>query len=120
MSKQNPMERDDKLSATIRHLVLIKWKSDARDESIRDVLNDMRAFAGVVPGVQTAVAGKDTSGRAQGFTHAFLAMLKDEAALRELVPHPAHQAMRAKLQDIMDDLLVFDFVDMELATGEAQ
>jgi hypothetical protein len=95
----------------LRHLVLLKFKADARPVQIDAIVQAFRGLARQVDTVRSLEWGVDVSpeGLAKGFTHAFLLSF-DAAAGRDVyLPHPAHQAFVAQLQPLLADVLVIDY-----------
>lgn len=95
-----------------RHLVLLSFKKDA---SAEDITKIEKSFAGLqekIDLIQDFEWGTDVSpeGLAKGYTHCFLVTFKDKAALEAYLPHDAHQAFVAGLKEVVEDVLVIDYV----------
>lgn len=95
-----------------RHLVLFKFKDDAKAENVQKVID---AFAKLPSQIETITGfewGTNVSpeNKAQGFTHCFSVTFADKAGLETYLPHPAHKAFGQLLGPVLDQVLVFDFV----------
>ena len=95
----------------IRHLVLLKFRSDAGTDTVAATVRDFCALRDAIAEVQAIESGTDVSpeGLAKGFTHAFLLSFADAAAREAYLPHPAHLAFVARMQPLLDDVLVLDW-----------
>ena len=95
-----------------RHVVLFKFKDDAKPEQVKAVED---AFIGLAKKVETVTGfewGTNVSpeNKNEGFTHCFLVTFKDKAGLEVYLPHPAHEEFKTTLRGILDKVCVFDFV----------
>lgn len=99
-------------AAVLRHVVLFKFKDDAKPEQIRAVESDFRALKGKIPSVQALEWGTDVSpeGLAQGYTHCFFVTFADAKARDAYLPHAAHQEFVKVLKPVLDKVLVIDYV----------
>lgn len=96
----------------MRHVVLFKFKADAKPEQIREIENEFRALKGKIEGVQDLEWGTNVSpeGLSQDFTHCFLVTFPDAKARDAYIPHPAHQAFVKILRPSLDKVLVIDYI----------
>jgi hypothetical protein len=93
----------------IMHLVLFKWKGDARDEQIAAVLDGLRGLKSI-PGVVELHAGRNFCARSQGFDTALMVRFTNRAALDAYSPHPAHRAVvDGLINAIRADSLAIDY-----------
>jgi len=95
----------------LRHVVLFKFKQDATEKQIDEVV---KAFAALPKKIDTIIdfeMGTDVSveNKAKGFTHGFIVTFRDDAGRAVYLPHPDHKAFGKLLGPILDDVLVFDF-----------
>ena len=95
----------------LRHLVLLRFKPAAASAEVQDIERCFVALRKQIDAVRSLEWGTDVSpeGLAKGFTHAFLLSFDDAAARDVYLPHPAHQAFVARLQPLLDDVLVIDY-----------
>ncbi|MBB5351718.1 hypothetical protein HNR46_001957 [Haloferula luteola] len=96
----------------LRHLVFFKFNDAATPEKIAIV---EKAFAELPSKIDTVTGfewGTNVSQeqKDKGFTHAFQLSFKDQAGLDAYLPHPAHKAFVTKLDGIIDDVFVFDYI----------
>ncbi|MBV8880165.1 MAG: Dabb family protein [Planctomycetaceae bacterium] len=96
----------------LRHVVLFKFKADAKPEQIRHVEEEFRALKSRIPGVQDLEWGTNVSpeGLNQDFTHCFFVTFADAKARDAYLPHAAHQDFVKILKPILDKVLVVDYV----------
>jgi hypothetical protein len=94
----------------IEHIVLIRVKDSATDESIEAARRAVEAMRREIDGVESVVWGPSNSpeGLEQGYTHGFIVRLRDEAARDAYSPHPAHERVAHAVDGIADAVLVFD------------
>ncbi|CTQ55507.1 Stress responsive A/B Barrel Domain protein [Roseibium album] len=98
----------------IRHIVLIKFQPDIREETITDLFEELRAIQQVVPGVLEITSGRSESPEKieRGYMHGFVADFQDWDTLEAYQLHPAHKALGAKLVANaiggLDGILVLD------------
>ena len=99
-------------AGVLRHVVLFKFKDDARPEQIREVESEFRALKSRIPGVLSLEWGTNTSpeGLNQGFTHCFFVSFADAKARDAYLPHEAHQNFVKILRPVLDKVLVVDYV----------
>lgn len=95
----------------LRHVVLFKFKDDARPEQIREVETEFRALRSRIPGVLSLEWGTNVSpeGLNQGFTHCFFVSFADAKARDAYLPHEAHQNFVKLLRPVLDKVLVIDY-----------
>lgn len=95
----------------LRHLVLLKFKSDTSPATIAEITAAFHALRTAIDTVRGLESGTDVSpeGLAKDYTHAFLLTFDDAAGRDHYLPHPAHQAFVAQLQPLLEDVLVLDY-----------
>jgi hypothetical protein len=107
----------------VAHVVLFRFRSDLPQGSVEAVFEELRGFRQTIPGITAFQGGAYNSpeGLAQGFTHGFTMTFADPAARDAYLPHPAHQAVVAKLLPMLDGgldgVVAFDFIDGVMAPG---
>jgi hypothetical protein len=88
---------------------------------VEAVFEELRGFRQTIPGITAFHGGAYNSpeGLAQGFTHGFTMTFADSAARDAYLPHPAHQAVVARLLPMLDGglegVVAFDFIDGVMA-----
>lgn len=99
----------------IRHIVLVRSRSDVPAGEIDAVFAELAALRGVLPGMRAFASGQNVSpeGLARGFSHAFTVDFDDAVARDDYLAHPHHQAAGARLVAATDGgvagLIVLDF-----------
>jgi hypothetical protein len=98
----------------IRHMVLVRFRSDLDLGEIDSVLGQLLALRDRIPGMVSAHAGADVSpeGLARGYTHAFVMDFTDAAARDRYLVDEDHMKAGARLRDVAeggrDGILVID------------
>jgi len=105
-------EKGSASTGVLRHVVLLKFKDDAKAEQIREVETEFRALKSRISGVQSLEWGTNVSpeGLNQGFTHCFFVTFADTKARDAYLPHQAHQDFVKILRPVLDKVLVVDYV----------
>lgn len=98
----------------IRHIVLIRFRSDVTEEHIATLFADLPNIAQKVPGILQIHSGRSESPEKieRGYMHGFTADFTDWAALDSYQTHPDHKRLGAALvaaaEGGLDGILVFD------------
>jgi hypothetical protein len=81
---------------TIRHVVLVNFKTDAK---VTEIFDALKALQNKIPGIISISAGQDNSpeGLQRGHTHGFTVEFKNAAARDAYLPHPKHQKVGAMI-----------------------
>ncbi len=95
-----------------RHVVLFKFKDDAPKEEVAKVEKAFGALKGKIDLIQDYEWGLNVSpeGLDNGFTHCFFVTFKNKADLEKYLPHPEHKKFVGMLKDVIDKVLVVDYV----------
>lgn len=98
----------------IKHIVLFKAKDDVSNSEIEDLFRAMGELRHHLPGIMLYSSGKNVSemGLNNGYTHAMTMDLVDDEFLENVLLHPLHQNMVAKVKKLSADnqpMLVFDY-----------
>ncbi len=98
----------------IKHIVLFKVKENVPSAEIDDVFRAMEELRHHLPGIMLFSCGKNTSemGLSDGFTHAMSMDFVDTEYLENVLLHPLHHKVVAKVKEISADnqpMLVVDY-----------
>ncbi|MHC4742753.1 MAG: Dabb family protein [Planctomycetota bacterium] len=95
----------------LRHVVLFRFKKDAKAEDIKAIEEAFAALPGKVDSIYDFEWGTDVSveGLADGFTHCFVVTFKSEEDRAKYLPHPAHKAFGELLGPVLDKPFVVDY-----------
>jgi len=109
--RENYAERVEAPDKLLRHVVLFRFKEDAKAKDIRNVEKAFAALPGKVDAIYDFEWGTDVSveNLANGFTHCFVVTFKSEADRARYLPHPAHKAFGELLGPILDKPFVVDY-----------
>ena len=72
------------------HIALYKWKDPADSREIAEILADIAALAGKIPGILQIHAGVNTSPYGAGYTHVIMVRAENKAAIEAYKAHPNH------------------------------
>ncbi|HZE99087.1 MAG TPA: Dabb family protein [Planctomycetota bacterium] len=102
-------------AGALRHVVLFKFKDDAKPEQIQQVETEFKALKGKISEVQGLEWGTNVSPEnlAQGFTHCFFVSFADAKGRDAYLTHAAHQDFVKILKPVLDKVLVVDYVSQE-------
>ena len=98
----------------IRHIVLVKFKSDISEAQIADIFAELHEIKAQIPGVLDITAGRSESPEQieRGYMHGFVVDFTDWEALQTYQDHPDHKVLGGKLVANavggIDGILVFD------------
>lgn len=95
----------------VKHVVLFKYKWDAKDEQIEATANAFKGLPMKVPGVCDFLSGVNAgpADLSQGLDHVFVVTFENETRRDEYLPHPAHAAFGKVLGPIFNEVFVIDF-----------
>lgn len=99
----------------IRHIVLIRFRSDVEPAQIEAAFDQVVALREKIDGIVAITAGKNVSPESleKGFMHGFVVDFTDAAARDAYLPHPDHVIVGGKLVELaengLDGILVFDY-----------
>ena len=90
------------------HLVLMKFKQ--ADKAVT-ALEALARLPSLIPGIESYNAGENNSpeGLAQGFTHAFVMVFRDQAARDRYLDHPEHVKVKDAFLPFVENVVVFDY-----------
>jgi len=97
--------------AKVKHIVLLKFKDGTSEEQTTRFFDDLLDLSESISGIDDYVSGTNnsTEGRAQGLTHGFIMTFADAAARDAYVVHPDHEKFKAGAQELVENVVVFDF-----------
>lgn len=95
----------------LRHVVLFKFKAEAKPEDIQKVENAFRDLPKKINLIQSFEWGTNVSPEKldQGLTHCFFLTFKSEADRNAYLIHPAHKEFGAMLGPYLDKVVVLDY-----------
>ncbi|MCW4630838.1 MULTISPECIES: Dabb family protein [Marinomonas] len=95
----------------IRHVLFIKFKADATAEAISRCFNHFDSIKSKIAGIEAVEWGVNMSkeGLNKDYSHCVFMTFVDDAALDHYIPHPDHDALKAQLVPILEDIIVFDY-----------
>jgi Stress responsive A/B Barrel Domain len=101
-------------SQPVRHIVVFKYKKDARPEQIAQVTRAFGELRTTIPGITAFEHGVNNSpeGKNLGFTHVYQLTFDSVAARDAYLPHPEHKKFGELLGKlaVLEDAFVVDYV----------
>ncbi|MEO8155196.1 MAG: Dabb family protein [Rhizobacter sp.] len=96
---------------TLRHVVMFKFKPEARTEDIQRIESAFAALASQITEVQSLEWGTNSSpeGLDHGYTHCFSLGFAHATARDAYLVHPQHQAFSTLVRPHLADVLVIDY-----------
>jgi len=95
----------------IRHILFVRFKSDASLQSIEAVRAAFQAMPNKLDGIAKVEWGANNSpeNKNRGFTHCIQMTFADESARDNYLPHPEHDALKEIFGAILEDITVLDY-----------
>ncbi|MEH6650575.1 MAG: Dabb family protein [Motiliproteus sp.] len=95
----------------IRHILLITFKSTAKESEINALKASFESMPLKIEGVHSVEWGLNDSqeGKNKNYTHAVLMNFVDAAGRDNYLPHPEHDELKKLFGPILEDLIVFDY-----------
>lgn len=111
ISNLQPNFAEPKESRVLRHVVLFKFKEEATEKQIQEVVDHFRRLPEEIDVIHDFEWGTDVSpeGLSKGLTHCFFVTFQSEADRDAYLPHPAHQEFVKHLRPILEDVTVVDY-----------
>ncbi len=94
----------------IRHIVLLKFKSDVSQAQIDEVLSFAQRLPTAIPEIRALAAGKNFTPRDDTFSHAIVDDFQSVEDLNKYSAHPVHLELVSLLRPLIEKL---NFVDFE-------
>ena len=94
-----------------RHVVLMTWNHELSTEESARVRQSLDALGAQSPDVRAFSHGADAGVRAGGASYALIADFDDPDGWRAYSAHPAHDAVRAVLRDLVGEQSAVQFWD---------
>jgi len=99
----------------IHHLVLLRFKKDAKKPDIQRLFAELAGLQKKIPGITAFAGGPYSSpeGFNKGYTHGFAMQFADAKSRDAYLPHPEHEKVKQKIVALLDGGLdggvAFDF-----------
>lgn len=104
-------EAQKKSGKMLRHVVLLKFKDDAKPEDVKKVEVAFAALKGKINLIKDFEWGTNTSPENlnQGLTHCFFATFASDKDRDDYLVHPDHKAFVEILKPVLDKVTVVDY-----------
>lgn len=94
------------------HLVVFKLSANASPAKYQELLDQLLAFRGRIPGIVDISAGINVTEETEnihGYTLGLRVTFEDRESLRAYGPHPLHQQFVKSLDGILENVVVVDY-----------
>ena len=111
MQNAGAQSAPDSETATLRHIVLFKFKEGTPDAKLREIVDAFAALPSKIPEIKGFEWGTNNSpeGLDKGFTHCFTLTFSSEEGRAVYLPHPDHKAFGEIAGPHIADVLVMDY-----------
>lgn len=98
----------------VYHIVLLKLKEDYDRQTLAQVLVNLKAFVGTIPGVLTMECGNSLGiaemlPYAKGYNWAAISTVDKPSSIPGYMAHEGHTKLQPLLMTLIDDIIVLDF-----------
>src|SRR5690554_2931842 len=97
---------------TYEHIVIFKFNTKATTAKQQELVNQLLAFKGRIPGILDISAGINVTeevDKIRGYTLGLRVTFEDQSSLRAYGPHPVHQEFVKSLDGIVENVVVVDY-----------
>jgi quinol monooxygenase YgiN len=101
----------------LTHIVIWKYRAEAREEARQEHVARLRRLARVVPGIESFEVGTDVLRLPRSYDTGLVAVFRDRAALDAYTDHPDHLAVVNFGRGISEHVASVDF-ERERAAGD--
>lgn len=94
------------------HLVVFKFNTNITPAKQQELLDQLLAFRGRIPGILDISAGLNETEEVEnihGYSLGLRVTFEDLASLRSYGPHPVHQEFMKSLDGILENVIVVDY-----------
>ena len=94
----------------LKHLVFIKFKSDVKEERIRDLEKGLGGLPDLIPEIKFYDFGRDVVRSERSYDFALVSHFDNRDALQAYAGHPDHQKVLKIITEIADKVVAVDFI----------
>lgn len=93
----------------LKHVVFMKFKKDASEAAISEILKEFKTLPGIIPEIKEYVFGRDVVKSERSYDFALVSAFEDLEAMKRYQVHAAHQAVVTKVKMVTESILAVDF-----------
>lgn len=93
----------------IKHIVFMKFKKGVTGKDVAELEKLMAALPGIIPEIKEYQFGRDIVRSERSYDFALVSAFDDLDALKRYQPHPDHQPVLAKVNELSETILAVDF-----------
>ncbi len=96
----------------IRHVLLLRFKADVSESDMLVAFKSFESMSEKIDGVVSVEWGQNNSPENlnRGFTHCVFMTFADERGRDHYLPHPQHEALKAQLDPLLENIIVLDYL----------
>jgi len=94
----------------IKHIVLLKFKKDAKAAVIGELENKLGALPGKIPEIKSYEFGRDVIRSERSYDFALVSVFEDTESLKRYQIHPRRQEVLKAVKELCESVIVADFV----------
>ncbi|QTA78084.1 Stress responsive alpha-beta barrel domain-containing protein [Desulfonema limicola] len=93
----------------VRHVVLMKFKPDIKEDQISKIKNDLGALPGIISEIRFYEFGKDEVRSDRSYDFCLVSAFEDFDSLKRYQVHPDHVKIVNILKEICEDIRAVDY-----------
>lgn len=93
----------------LRHIVVMKFRSDADEKRIAEVQEGLGRLPDRIPEIDSYEFGRDIGRSDRSYDFSLVSSFADMDALRTYMMHPEHQKVVGILKEICEDIRAVDY-----------
>jgi hypothetical protein len=95
----------------IRHVLLLSFKPHVSESDMLAAFKNFESMPEKIDGVASVEWGWNNSPEniSRGFTHCVFMTFADEQGRENYLPHPQHEALKAQLDPLLENIIVLDY-----------
>jgi hypothetical protein len=96
----------------IRHVLLLRFKADVSELDMLAAFKSFESMSEKIDGVVSVEWGLNNSPENlnQGFSHCVFMTFANERGRDNYLPHPQHEALKAQLVPLLENIIVLDYL----------
>ncbi|MBW2370025.1 MAG: Dabb family protein [Deltaproteobacteria bacterium] len=94
----------------LKHVVLLKFKTDTTDMDIQDIEAGLAGLPGRIPEIKGYELGRDVVRSDRSYDFGLVSAFVDQAGLKAYQTHPDHVGVVNKIRIACDSIVAVDFM----------
>lgn len=93
----------------VKHVVLMKFKEDVKEDQISQVTKGLGALPDIIPEIKSYEFGKDEVRSDRSYDFCLVSAFEDYDSLKKYQVHPSHVKVVNLLKEICEDIRAVDY-----------